>query len=110
MRAESLHRVLWIFAAIFLLQVFAARAGQPSSIQVEFHGFEHGLVAGIADEAVGRLEGGLVHGPGGRDPLARLAMAPPVLEQGQQGPDHPVHPAIPETDYLKVILARVLPV
>ena len=40
MRAESLHRVLWIFAAIFLLQVFAARAGQPSSIQVEFHGFE----------------------------------------------------------------------
>jgi 23S rRNA (cytosine1962-C5)-methyltransferase len=33
-----------------------------------------------------------------------------VLEQGRQGPDHPVHPAIPETDYLKVILARVLPV
>lgn len=32
-----------------------------------------------------------------------------ILEQGQQGPDHPVHPAIPETDYLKVILARVLP-
>ena len=33
-----------------------------------------------------------------------------ILEQGRQGPDHPVHPAIPETDYLKVILARVLPV
>ncbi|CDH47407.1 SAM-dependent methyltransferase [Candidatus Contendobacter odensis Run_B_J11] len=33
-----------------------------------------------------------------------------VLEQGRQGPDHPVHPAIPETDYLKVVFARVLPV
>ena len=31
-----------------------------------------------------------------------------ILEQGQQGPDHPVHPAIPETSYLKAILARVL--
>ncbi len=33
-----------------------------------------------------------------------------VLEQGRQGPDHPVHPAIPETDYLKAVFARVLPV
>ena len=32
-----------------------------------------------------------------------------MLEQGRQGPDHPVHPAIPETDYLKAIFARVLP-
>lgn len=32
-----------------------------------------------------------------------------VLEQLQQGPDHPVHPAIPETDYLKGYLCRVLP-
>jgi 23S rRNA (cytosine1962-C5)-methyltransferase len=24
-----------------------------------------------------------------------------ILEQHRQGPDHPVHPAIPETDYLK---------
>ena len=32
-----------------------------------------------------------------------------VLEQGHQGPDHPLHPAIPETDYLKAIFARVLP-
>lgn len=31
-----------------------------------------------------------------------------LLEQGHQGPDHPVHPAIPETDYLKAIFARVL--
>lgn len=32
-----------------------------------------------------------------------------ILEQGYQGMDHPVHPAIPETDYLKAIFARVLP-
>ncbi len=32
-----------------------------------------------------------------------------VLEHGRQGPDHPVHPAIPETDYLKAIFCRVLP-
>jgi len=31
-----------------------------------------------------------------------------ILEYGQQGPDHPVHPAIPETSYLKAVLARVL--
>ncbi|MGK0441124.1 MAG: 23S rRNA (cytosine1962-C5)-methyltransferase [Pseudohongiellaceae bacterium] len=33
-----------------------------------------------------------------------------VLEHGGQTYDHPVHPAIPETDYLKAIFARVLPV
>ena len=32
-----------------------------------------------------------------------------VVEQGHQAPDHPVHPAIPETAYLKAVLARVLP-
>ena len=32
-----------------------------------------------------------------------------ILEQGRQGPDHPVPPAIPETDYLKMIIVRVLP-
>ena len=32
-----------------------------------------------------------------------------ALVQLQQGPDHPVHPAIPETDYLKGYLCRVLP-
>lgn len=32
-----------------------------------------------------------------------------LLEQGQQGPDHPVHPAIPETVYLKTLYFRVLP-
>ena len=32
-----------------------------------------------------------------------------ILEQGRQGPDHPVPPAIPETDYLKAVIARVLP-
>ncbi|MFL6622251.1 MAG: class I SAM-dependent rRNA methyltransferase [Sulfurifustis sp.] len=32
-----------------------------------------------------------------------------LLEEGQQAPDHPVHPAIPETAYLKAYFARVLP-
>ncbi len=31
-----------------------------------------------------------------------------VVEQGAQGPDHPIHPAIPETEYLKAIFARRL--
>jgi len=31
-----------------------------------------------------------------------------VVEQGSQGPDHPVHPAIPETEYLKAVFARKL--
>jgi 23S rRNA (cytosine1962-C5)-methyltransferase len=29
-----------------------------------------------------------------------------IIEQGAQGPDHPIHPAIPETEYLKAIFAR----
>jgi 23S rRNA (cytosine1962-C5)-methyltransferase len=32
-----------------------------------------------------------------------------ILERGSQAPDHPVHLAIPETDYLKMIIARRLP-
>ena len=32
-----------------------------------------------------------------------------VLAQLQQAPDHPLHPAIPETDYLKGFICRVLP-
>jgi len=32
-----------------------------------------------------------------------------LLEAGGQGPDHPVHPAIPETAYLKTFVLRVLP-
>jgi 23S rRNA (cytosine1962-C5)-methyltransferase len=30
-----------------------------------------------------------------------------ILEQHRQGPDHPVHPAIPETDYLKTFFVHV---
>jgi 23S rRNA (cytosine1962-C5)-methyltransferase len=30
-----------------------------------------------------------------------------ILEQGHQGPDHPIHPAIPETEYLKAFTARI---
>ena len=32
-----------------------------------------------------------------------------IVEEGHQGPDHPVHPAIPETGYLKAFFARLLP-
>ena len=32
-----------------------------------------------------------------------------MLEEGGQGPDHPVHPAIPETAYLKTLFARLVP-
>jgi 23S rRNA (cytosine1962-C5)-methyltransferase len=32
-----------------------------------------------------------------------------IMEFGQQAPDHPVHPAIPETRYLKTAFVRVLP-
>jgi len=31
-----------------------------------------------------------------------------ILERGHQGPDHPVHPAIPETAYLKACFCRVV--
>lgn len=30
-----------------------------------------------------------------------------VLEEGHQGPDHPVHPALPESAYLKLLLLHV---
>lgn len=29
-----------------------------------------------------------------------------ILERGHQGPDHPIHPTIPETDYLKLLVIR----
>lgn len=32
-----------------------------------------------------------------------------IVEEGHQGPDHPMQPAIPETAYLKTFFARVLP-
>ena len=32
-----------------------------------------------------------------------------MLVSMQQGPDHPVHPAIAETEYLKGFILRVLP-
>ncbi|HEX2189004.1 MAG TPA: class I SAM-dependent rRNA methyltransferase [Longimicrobiaceae bacterium] len=37
----------------------------------------------------------------------RLGRDLQLLEEGMQGPDHPVHPAIPETRYLKAFVARV---
>ncbi|MCU7956431.1 MAG: RlmI/RlmK family 23S rRNA methyltransferase, partial [gamma proteobacterium symbiont of Bathyaustriella thionipta] len=32
-----------------------------------------------------------------------------ILERGHQGPDHPVHAAIPETAYIKSFIFRVTP-
>ena len=37
--------------------------------------------------------------------LGRFAQ---VVEAGGQSPDHPVHPAIPETRYLKAFFCRVV--
>ena len=37
----------------------------------------------------------------------RLGRDLQILEEGHQGPDHPVHPAIPETAYLKAFIGRV---
>lgn len=30
-----------------------------------------------------------------------------MFEQGHQGPDHPIHPAVPETEYIKTMFFRV---
>lgn len=30
-----------------------------------------------------------------------------IVDQGHQGPDHPVHPSIPETEYIKAIFSRL---
>ena len=42
-----------------------------------------------------------------RNSGSRLNRHVQILFEGMQGPDHPIHPAIPETFYLKAFLARV---
>ena len=46
-----------------------------------------------------------------QDAIAKAARAAgkhlQILEMGGQSPDHPVHPAIPETRYLKAYFCRV---
>ena len=42
-----------------------------------------------------------------RNSGSRLDRHVQILFEGMQGPDHPIHPAIPETSYLKAFLARV---
>lgn len=37
----------------------------------------------------------------------KLNLTMQILEQGHQGPDHPIHPAIPETEYLKSFIVKV---
>jgi 23S rRNA (cytosine1962-C5)-methyltransferase len=50
-----------------------------------------------ADDFLAAIQGAARHG-------SRFVQ---VLEQGGQSPDHPVHPAIPETRYLKSFFCRV---
>ena len=38
---------------------------------------------------------------------AKRGLNTQVLYQGFQGPDHPIHPSMPETAYLKVFILRV---
>jgi len=40
--------------------------------------------------------------------ISRAGREHQILEQGHQGPDHPIHPAIPETNYLKTFICRVI--
>jgi 23S rRNA (cytosine1962-C5)-methyltransferase len=44
-----------------------------------------------------------------RHEARHLDRAAQLVEVGGQGADHPIHPAIPETAYLKCLYARVLP-
>ena len=39
----------------------------------------------------------------------QLDLVPQLLASGGLGRDHPVHPAIPETNYLKAFMVRALP-
>lgn len=47
------------------------------------------------------LRNALVHA------AARRKVRAHIVFQGHQGPDHPVHPAMPETDYLQCFVARI---
>jgi len=44
-----------------------------------------------------------------RDQIRSRRICLEIIEEGHQGPDHPMHPAIPETGYLKTFFARLLP-
>lgn len=37
----------------------------------------------------------------------KRGLAAQLIHQGRQGPDHPVHPAMPETEYLKCYIMRI---
>ena len=49
--------------------------------------------------------------PAGRDPARARGISSrfvQIVEVGGQAPDHPIHPAIPETRYLKAFFCRVV--
>jgi 23S rRNA (cytosine1962-C5)-methyltransferase len=37
----------------------------------------------------------------------RVGVSVRILEQGHQAMDHPIHPAIPETEYIKTVFIDV---
>ncbi|MEH6590341.1 MAG: class I SAM-dependent rRNA methyltransferase [Halioglobus sp.] len=63
------------------------------------------LVSGSCSMHLSRAD--LIQAMGGAAQRAGCRLQ--VIEQGAQGPDHPIHPAIPETEYLKAVFARRLP-
>lgn len=67
------------------------RDGVLVSCSCSYHMSEDSLIAGIQRAA---------------RHLNRFAQ---IIELGGQAPDHPIHPAIPETKYLKAVFVRVVP-
>ena len=73
----------------------------------------------VAQRAEGRVDGdraleghaplarGRLHVAVGVQRAGEVTVA--LLERGGQGPDHPVHPAIAETRYIKSLTCRLLP-
>ena len=62
------------------------------------------LISGSCSMHLSRAD--LNHALGGA--ARRVGCQVRVIEQGAQGADHPIHPAIPETEYLKAVFARRL--
>ena len=103
-----------------LLQARAAEHPHQLALRQDGHELSYSRLAQLAVQVTGRdallvscscshhleaaeLEGALQRGARHASRFAQ------VIAVGGQSPDHPVHPAIPETRYLKALLARVTP-
>jgi 23S rRNA (cytosine1962-C5)-methyltransferase len=91
-RRKDLPKAL---AAYKRLNQLAMRVLAPEGILVSCSCSQH-LTAEDLQEAIGRA---------GRGAERQVQ----ILESGGQAPDHPVHPAIPETRYLKAFFCRINP-